>query len=138
MLAPKNTAFPLELGSLMTTTYNKLPPKDNLCPVMSVTLDLITNSTIRGFVGIFRRNMPFMTVDFACIIDPGNDEPSCVLGLWRKYHINPEDNPILPDRYAEDPALVDSIRGDILMKRMSATVTSIREAVLQVEIAPLA
>jgi hypothetical protein len=108
----------------MTTTYQQDPPSDTQCPVMSVTLDLVTNATIRGFVGIFKRNMHRMVVDFACIIDPGNDEPSAVVGLWRMNKLQFDSMPELPDRYTcygtpnQD---VDSIRANVLVEKIDVS-----------------
>lgn len=123
MLAPRNKDFPLEMGAFMTTVYQQEPPTGTQSAVMSLTLDLVTNNTIRGLVGIFKRNMHRMTVDFACIIDPDKDdkeEPSAVLGLWRMDHVNFEDTPELPDRFATQGATNDareSIRASMLVSQ---------------------
>lgn len=105
----------------MVTSYNHEVPTKAACPAMSLTLDLLTNSTMRGLVGIFKRNMSNMTVDFACIIDgKEDDKATCVLGLWRMDHINVEDCPFLPDRFATSGVSaesIDSIRGSLLVKK---------------------
>jgi hypothetical protein len=74
---------------------------------------------MRGFVGIFKRNMHRLQVDFACIIDPGDGEPSAVIGLWRMDKLLFDDQPELPDRYATTgtPAEdADTIRASILVE----------------------
>jgi hypothetical protein len=123
MMAPRNKEFCLELPPLMLTSYHQEVPTKAHCPVMSLTLDLVTNGTMRGLVGIFKRNMSTMTVDFGCIIDgKEEDGASCVLGLWRMDHLVLEDYPILPDRFAAPGVsadLVDSIRGSLLVKKWS-------------------
>lgn len=69
-----------------------------------------------------------MTVDFACIIDPDEDgEPSCVLGLWRMDHLEADHYPELPDRYDNgdgEMEKADSIRGSIIVKRLSEAFSS--------------
>jgi hypothetical protein len=74
-------------------------------------------------VGIFKRNMHRMVVDFACIIDPEEeDEPSCILGLWRMDHMLSDDYPELPHRRDTgegDGNHIDSIRGSLIAKRRS-------------------
>jgi hypothetical protein len=121
MLAPRNKEFCLELPPFMSTFYQQEAPTDTSCPVISLTLDLVTNSTMRGLVGIFRRNMSSMTVDFACIVDgKEEDGATCVLGLWRMDHLVVEDYPALPDRFATSGAsdeTIDSIRGSLLVKK---------------------
>jgi hypothetical protein len=108
----------------------------------------MSNSTIRGLVGIFKRNMHRMTVDFACIIDPNEEnEPTCILGLWRMDHLVMESFPPLADRcIAESNDLagddidliragdhLDSIRGSILVNRLSQSF-AMKDAAKLVEI----
>lgn len=123
LLAPHNRAFPLNFECLMSTTYAQEPPTKDQSPAMCLTLDLVSNGTIRSMVGIFKRNMHRITVDFACIIDPDeDDEPSCILGLWRMDHLVGDDYPHLPDRYDTgdgDVDRMDSIRSSVIMKRLS-------------------
>ncbi|KAG7352460.1 DUF1336 domain containing protein [Nitzschia inconspicua] len=134
LLAPHNRAFPLNFQGFTSTTYAQEAPTKDQCPAMSLTVDLISNSTIRSMVGIFKRNMHRMTVDFACIIDPGEEDgPTCVLGLWRMDHLVDGDFPDLPDRYDEgggNPEKTDSIRGNLIIKRLSEA-CSTQESLLQ-------
>jgi hypothetical protein len=136
LLAPHNTEFPLDFQGFISTTYAKEPATNRHCPVMCLTLDLISNPTMRGFVGIFKRNMKHMTVDFACVLHSGeDDDPSGILGLWRMDHLLAEDYPRLPDRYSleeEDSVNADSIRGSLLMKRMSQTQTQLSANMIEV------
>ena len=152
MLAPKNREFPLEFGDIMKTSYSQVEATETQCPAMSLTLDLMSNSTIRGLVGIFKRNMNRITVDFACIIDPNEEnEPTCILGLWRMDHLVAESFPPLADRcIAESNALaeddvdlvragdhLDSIRGSMLVKRLSQSI-AMQQAAKMVEISSVA
>ena len=68
-----------------------------------------------------------MVVDFACVIDAGEDEPSAVIGLWRMNKLIFDDQPELPDRYANGGTPVedaDSVRASILVEecKMSSVV----------------
>jgi hypothetical protein len=120
MLAPRNKEFCLEMPPFMLTAYQQEAPSEAKCPAMSLTLDLVSNSTIRGLVGIFKRNMMNMTVDFACILDGGEEDGcTCVLGLWRMDHVDVEDYPLLPDRFSgASEESIDSLRGTLLVKEV--------------------
>ena len=124
------------MSSFMSTTYSSTPATAEHCPTMCLTLDLISNATIRGLVGIFKRNMHRMTVDFACIICSGDEnDPSAILGLWRMDHLVGEEYPLLPDRYSEedkDPEKADSIRGSLLIQRMSQSQVQLQETMIEV------
>jgi hypothetical protein len=63
---------------------------------MCLTLDLVSNALIRRFVGIFKRNLRGVVVDFACIVE-SEDKRSCIFGLWKMNHLIEDDNPDLPD-----------------------------------------
>lgn len=134
LLTPHNRAFPLNFEGYISTIYAQEPPQKDECPVMSLTLDLVSNGTIRSMVGIFKRNMSRMTVDFACIIDPDEEgEPSCVLGLWRMDHLVSEEYPHLPDRYDEGDGGVDkadTMRSSVILKRLSESL-AIQDSLLQ-------
>ncbi|KAL3903070.1 MAG: hypothetical protein SGILL_010588, partial [Bacillariaceae sp.] len=136
LLAPQNTEFPLDFQGFMSTSYTREPATDEHCPTMCLTLDLISNATIRGLVGIFKRNMHRMTVDFACVISSGDEEePSAILGLWRMDHLEAEHYPHLPDRYSaedDDPEKADSIRGSLLIKRVSQSQSQLQQTMIEV------
>jgi hypothetical protein len=128
MMAPRNREFCLEMSPFMLTTYQQEAPTGSMCPAMSLTLDLVTNSTMRGLVGIFKRNMSYMTVDFACVIDAKEEDgATCVVGLWRMDRLVVEEYPFLPDRFATSGVsneTIDTIRGSLLVKSWVEAATS--------------
>ena len=123
LMAPKGREITLDKEDFLPTTYRTHDVAGKQCPIMEVTLDLMTNSTMRGMAALVKRYIGGISIDNALVISTPDDqnekEPEACLGLFRMNHLDVDTCPSLPDRFETEGcsmATVDSIRASLLTK----------------------
>lgn len=129
-MAPKDAEIPVyHPGFIETSYYSSHEPHTDDCPIWEVTLDLLGNSAIRGMASLVKRYLGSMSVDFGLVLSKPDgqkeDEPECILGLWRLDHINVSQYPTLPDRFETTGGTTESMdvaRASLLVAEASKRV----------------
>jgi hypothetical protein len=117
MMAPKGSDLNVQRDGLVETSYFQYERVGKYAPILEVTVDLLSNSAIRGMASLLKRYLNWMSIDIAAVISKPEgqteDEPEACLGLFRMDHIDISNYGPLPDRYATEGASdksIDTIR----------------------------